>query len=267
VSCRGDQMAMGLMNPKPLSLLSILILLLFPPGLLGTQVTAVQLSSEANTLSARMLKERENRQLPALSEDLILSCTIERCIAEILQEHAAGELDSVLPVELSHYVPDWNKTFFLCIAASPDEIGDKLLANPAFVRELWDTGYTHIVASTGIDSAGHYVGIIGFIRRLVYLNPTRVDVAFEGPTYVSLSGRAPGVSSMRVVFYKGTVPPTQYQGTQYESRDVALEDNGNFEVTLPISALGKGEYRIVIYVKPRGDHDFVIATWHEFTVW
>ena len=258
---------MGLMNQKLLSLLVGLILLLFPHSLVGTRITAVQLSPEANTLKVRLLKERKTRQLPALSEDLTLSCTLERYIPEILQEHAAAQLDSVLPVELSHYVPDWNKAFFLCIAASQDEIGNRLLANRAFVNELLDTGYTHIVASSGIDSAGNYIGIIGFIRRLVYLNPMRVDVAFEGPTYVSLSGRAPGISSMRVVFYKGTVPPTEYQGTQYRSIDVPLHDNGDFEVTLPISAFGKGEYRIVTYVKPQGDRDFVIATCHEFTVW
>jgi hypothetical protein len=243
------------------------LVLLLPLTLLGTQITAVELSSEANILSARMLKERGIRQLPGLSEDLMLSCTIERHIPEILQEHAAGGLDSVLSVELSHYVPDWNKAFFLCVAASPDEIGDKFLANPAFVKELRNTGYTHIVASCSVDSVGRYVGIIGLVRRVVYLNPVRVDVVFEGPTYLSLSGRAPGVSSMRVAFYKGAVLPTEYKGTQYASRNVAIRDNGDFEVTLPISAFGKGEYRIVVYVKPQGDHDFVIATWHEFTVW
>jgi hypothetical protein len=240
------------------------------PAVMGchaqTKVIPGQAPPGPTTLCDYVLAERAKRGLPPLAQDPIESPILERYLPQIFEKIRPATAGSCLPIDLSHYIPDWNKAGFLCTGRSTNDIFRTLSCSPSFVRELHNPKYTHVVTGTMTDSSGASVAIVCLIQRTVYFNAFEASVAFEGPTDLTLSGHAPGIVLMRFTFYKGTETPDKYKGDQIMSKEMSPPDDGSFEVTLPMSTFGPGEYRVAVYVKAAGSKALVLSAWIEFTV-
>lgn len=229
-------------------------------------VPLAESSTEATILNERLDGEREAKVLPPLSYDQVQSSIIERYGMDILRLYPAAAAGSVVRVNLDPYITDCHKVCFLVEAPSLAMVRRGLVDDTSFARALLDSTYTHAVVGVAADSLGGHVAIVAFVQRLISLDPFEATVVFEGPTYLTISGRAPDLGEIRVAFYKRDANGGEPDPRQRWSSEVLPISEGGFRVTLPMSIFGEGEYHIVLDARADTSSSFVCAHAFDFTV-
>lgn len=209
---------------------------------------------------------RRARVLDQLAVDTIQCDVIERNMKTMMIERSGSFIpDSSLIEEIVKYIPDWNKRCFMTVEEAKSTILEDLQEKPVFTDAILDPGASHISLGITTRPNGDMWCVICIINRMVHLNPFEVQMDYNGLTSFTVSGMSP-YKYLRVRFYKGYEGPTIYKGTEDECVDVETNETGQFRVILPLSKFGKGEYRIIIYVRETRETDYKIADHIHFNV-
>lgn len=147
---------------------------------------------------------------------------------------------------LERLITDWDEWSFVVTGNDVAEVLDKIEGRREFAETVLRPDVTSIAVGAGRfgDDRIWCAGCIA--RRLVTIDRWLGDFSTMGPSLLTARGSSP-YKNLRVRFYKGEQDPIEYTG---EDREIDFETDaeGRFEVTIPISAFGPGDYRIVFYV-------------------
>lgn len=209
---------------------------------------------------------RKSKGIDQLIVDTIQCDAIERNMKKWMVENSCsfGPDTSVIE-EIVAYIHDWEKQCFMATDEALDGIFKVFQEDPEFADAILNSAVSHISLGIAARPDGDMWCVMCIISRKVYLNPFEVEMCHDGPTYFTLSGISP-YKHLRVRYYKGCEGPYSYHGTDDELVEVETDENSRFQVTLPISKFGKGEYQIIVYVKETRKKDFTIADHIHFHV-
>lgn len=217
-------------------------------------------------LIGRINAVRVAQGLDSLEVDPIRCSSIENRMEKLVKSSGVTEVELNWAHEFDRCVADWEKQGFLATGYSESSVLQKLEEMPGFTEAVLRPDASHIALGIRRNPSGNLLCVVYIIRRLVFLNPFEASVAFDGPTYFTISGRS-RYKFLRVRFYKGAEPPTLYEGQEDYSVDLEADESGEFRVTLPISRFGLGEYQIVAYVSGERDGEYVPAVHTSYEVW
>jgi hypothetical protein len=231
----------------------------------GSPWMVADLTEETRAVRDALLGERERVGLAQVAYDSTWSAALQRRLPQILGPRHYEIKFAVSALNLDEHVYDWNKRCFLCRASTTEDVVESLLTDSTFAEALRAAHYTHLItAATG--SPGNIAVAVCLSERLVEFGACRSTISDSGGASVTITGHAPGCDWIRFVFYKGIDYPQDYAGTELMSKTVGLDRSGYFEVTLPISRFGGGEYRIAAYVSPLESKRFNLAAWIPYIV-
>jgi len=216
------------------------------------------LDSPTADLARLIIQERDECSSSSLDLDIRLSSYLERKLPEIVQVKGSLMDCQSLEVNLNHYVPDYDKACFLWTGRSEMQVIDSLLADVTVKRAMEVERYTHIIVAS-YERLDEAAAVAVFLRRLVHFGLSNMAFTSDGDMSITLTGRAPGCRMIRFTFHKGLDEPGEYSGTEKLSETQAVGHDEHFEVKLPLSIFGSGDYKVSTFVQPEGSVDFVLA--------
>ena len=147
---------------------------------------------------------------------------------------------------LDWLITDWDRWCFVETGHDPRDVLQKIEADSGFAATVLRPDVTSIAVAAGELDDGQ-VWCAGCVtRRLVIIDNWFGDFSPLGPSYVTARGTS-AYRNLKVRFYKGEEDPLRYHGEDREI-DFNTDAEGHFEVTIPISVFGSGDYQIIIYV-------------------
>jgi len=245
---------------------AIALLFILTLGLVGVPggSLAFELDGSAAEMAEQINSMRESRSLSRLEVDTILSDVMAKVLGKNLEELGAALFaESAWREPVERVVLDWDAESFAVTGTSEAEMLDELQQTREFVVALGRSDVSHVALAVGEQPDGGMWCVVCVTRRVVEFAPFQVRMLLEGPTFLTLSGTSPD-QQMRARFYRSAEDPRTYEGEE-ELLDFEADESGRFEVTLPISRFGPGEYRIIVYIRASADADYEIAaqTWFE----
>ena len=216
------------------------------------------LSSSELELACQLNALRVQHGVGGLEVDARSCATIRRRIRRCFEELGqAGCHEGAWIDKVDRYVADWDKRGFTALSESEEQLLGELQGTPAFREALLRPDATHLALATGSRLSGESWCVVYITRRVISLNDLVCQADESGHAVATYLGTS-SYRHVRARFYRGAEDPLTYQGEDY-CTDFETNEGGEFQVTLPVSMFGEGEYRVVFYVRKPHEPDYRIA--------